>query len=593
MAVGYESLVGDSEWLKAMPFEHRFRRVPHDAFVARLIEEHGLFVSSLSFVPKLTLVIYATENLVSFRRTMESCLWQSAVHFNILIIAPYQQILHLIKREVQNRLYMDLFLKRSFEARIFFSESVSSVDESEWGAGYLVCLKTGDVLHPSCVTSIYLEINQLRGSDVVIWNEMHVAFRTDAQVVKCLRKPLFEPYTLFHLNYVGNSFAFRSAFISWFPDFDACLLKHDFHYFLLSIVKEKHCNFVTIPQHLLLRDVDHVQSHSYPDESRIGAHQAYFHDLGFTFKPSANALTYSLVPKRTAKKISVIIPFRDRVELTCKALKSVINQDAESDIEIILINNQSDARSVECIRSFLKSAESSTRMGRVLDYDKPFNHSAECNLGALEAGGDCVVFMNNDAQLLSRTALSEMAAWCLLPDVGTVGVQMLKDLEGTSVSAGITARQFVGSEFNSPVEESQDLNYAGFNRQTWGNSFACAAIAKKKFELVGPLDEVDFPNGYNDVDYSMRCRKAGLVNIYLGTISVYHNPGSSRGRYDEIHQKILLRRKFPEIYRDGLFQLALEERLAIGDHSSSISDSSKGYLHKISRAIRTRMGIAS
>jgi GT2 family glycosyltransferase len=395
------------------------------------------------------------------------------------------------------------------------------------------------------------------------------------------------------LNYVGNSFAFRSAFLSWFPDFDACLLKHDFHYFLLSIVKEKHCNFVTIPQHLLLRDVGHVQSHSYPGESRISAYQAHFSDLGFTFKPSANALTYSLVPKRTAKKISVIIPFRDRVELTCKALKSLINQDAECYLEIILINNQSDPRSVESVRRFLKSAESSTRTVRVLDYDKPFNHSAECNLGAMEAGGECLVFMNNDAQLLSRTALSEMAAWCLLPDVGTVGVRMLKDPKGTSVSAGITARQVVGSEFDSPVEESQDLNYATFNRQTWGNSFACAAISKRHFQLVGPLDEVDFPNGYNDVDYNMRCRKAGLVNIYLGTIDALHQPGASRGRYDEIHQKILLRRKFPEIYRDGLFQLTLEERLPIADHSSSIPDSSKGYFHRISRAIRARMGIAS
>jgi hypothetical protein len=53
----------------------------------------------------------------------------------------------------------------------------------------------------------------------------------------------------------------------------------------------------------------------------------------------------------------------------------------------------------------------------------------------------------------------------------------------------------------------------------------------------------------------MRCRKAGLVNIYLGTVSIYHKPGSSRGRYDEIYQKLLLKQKFPEIGRDGLFQL--------------------------------------
>jgi GT2 family glycosyltransferase len=109
------------------------------------------------------------------------------------------------------------------------------------------------------------------------------------------------------------------------------------------------------------------------------------------------------------------------------------------------------------------------------------------------------------------------------------------------------------------VQESQDIEFANLNRETWGNSFACAAISKEKFEMVGPLDEVDFPNGYNDVDYSMRCRKAGLVNMYLGTVSVYHKPGVSRGRYDEIHQKIILRRKFPEIVSEGLLQLTSRE----------------------------------
>ena len=99
------------------------------------------------------------------------------------------------------------------------------------------------------------------------------------------------------------------------------------------------------------------------------------------------------------------------------------------------------------------------------------------------------------------------------PGCRNSGCTHVHDLGGTRVSAGIAARQFVGTEVNSLVEEPHDIEYVGFNRQTWENSFAWTAISKRKFELVGSLNEVDFPNGYIDLDHSMRCRKAGLVNI--------------------------------------------------------------------------------
>jgi GT2 family glycosyltransferase len=319
---------------------------------------------------------------------------------------------------------------------------------------------------------------------------------------------------------------------------------------------------------------------------RGAACEDLFSNFGFAYMPTSDSPAYRLVPKRVAKKISVIIPFRDQPELTCKAVESVISQEIRSDLELILINNQSELRSVRSVRQFLTSVESTGRTVRMIDYDRPFNHSAECNLGAEQAQGECIVFMNNDARLLSRNALVEMAAWSLRPDVGIVGILMLHDPEGKRLSAGITARLVVRSEYESPVQECQDLEFAEFNRQTWGNSFACSAISKEHFEAVGRLDEIDFPNGYNDVDYSIRCRRLALVNIYLGSIRAFHRPGNSRGRCDEIHQKSLLRRKYPEILCDGLFQLALEKFLAGGDRSLPNQTSTTGYLKKISKYLR-------
>jgi GT2 family glycosyltransferase len=547
----YEQSLVESDWLKRLPFEHTSRNVSYDQFVRRLLQERGLFVAkTLPTVLPINVVIIAGRDLNGFERTLESCFLQSASGFIVDVVSHEPGILKQAQHYCEARMARDRILQSGFGARVSYRESFS--DCARDFDGYVIMLRSGDVLHPSCVTSLHLELRH-RPVNVCLWNEMHVDFRQATRVQKLVRKPLLERYTLFHFNYVGETFAVRTATLSSFSEIDRCFLEGDVHYFLLSILQAPDCRFTTIPQYLLLRDIENVRPES--ARPRSSAYREYFANAGFAFKSMGDGVRYSLSPMARAKKISVVIPFRNQPELTCRAVESVIRQDVTADLEVILIDNQSDSRTHQLVADFLKRIEPAGRIVQVLRYDKPFNHSAQCNLGARHAQGECLIFMNNDADLLSSNALVEMAAWSLLPDVGTVGVRILQDLEGKKQSAGIRARLAIGPEFNSPVEEAEDIEWGGFNRQTWGNSFACAAISKKTFDLVGPLDEVDFPNGYNDVDYSMRCRKLGLVNMYLGTIAVYHKPGISRGRYDEIHQKIMLRRKFPEICTDGLFQL--------------------------------------
>jgi len=553
----YEQILLRSSGLKGFPFEHTARNISHDQFVRRLLQERGLFAGgNLTPALPVNLVILADRDLIKFRRTLDSCFLQSARDYTVTVVSHDPAILKEARPACEERIASDRSLQSDFGERVFYRESIyEAARESD---GYLIILRSGDVLHLSCVTSVYLELNR-EPVDICLWNEMEVDFGAAARVRKLLRKPLLERYTLFHFNYIGESFAIRAKIVSSFSEIDRWFSNGDLHYFLLTLVRNRHYQFATIPQFLLLRDVENVRSEL--TGPRLSAYRDYFADQGFAIKSGLNRTRYSLSPKIRAKNISVIIPFRNQPELTSKAVQSVLDQNGAEDLEIILIDNQSDVRTREALSDFLKWIQNVENMSiKLLRYDKPFNHSAQSNLGARDARGDCLVFMNNDAQLLSRNALSEMAAWSLLPDVGTVGVCMLHDMEGKKCSAGICARRIVGHEFNSPVEETEDLDWSNCNRETWGNSFACAAISRNTFESVGPLDEVNFPNGYNDVDYSMRCRKANLVNMYLGTVQVYHKPGMSRGRYDEIHQKLLLRRKYPEIFRDGLFQLASEKR---------------------------------
>src|SRR4030095_8259972 len=102
----------------------------------------------------------------------------------------------------------------------------------------------------------------------------------------------------------------------------------------------------------------------------------------------------------------------------------------------------------------------------------------------------------------------EMCSWALFPDIGTVGCQVV-DSSLQLLCSGIRAREGLPGLHASLVEESKEASYSGVIREVLANTFACAAIARSTFEKIGWLNEVEFPNGYNDVEYCLRTRKQG------------------------------------------------------------------------------------
>ena len=105
------------------------------------------------------------------------------------------------------------------------------------------------------------------------------------------------------------------------------------------------------------------------------------------------------------------------------------------------------------------------------------------------------------------------------------------------------------------VAESTDDTFAGQIHEVIGNTFACAAISRNTLEKIGPLNQVEFPNGYNDVEFCLRARQKGFRHVYLGHLLVHHVPGTSRGYLDESFQRLMLRFQTSEYALDTLFQL--------------------------------------
>lgn len=232
------------------------------------------------------------------------------------------------------------------------------------------------------------------------------------------------------------------------------------------------------------------------------------------------------------RRVSIIIPFRDRSELTDACLNSIFRRtvDLADSMEIILIDNGSvDPATLR----WMSSIEARDPRIRLLHDPSPFNWSRLNNLGARQASGSTLVFLNNDTLVESPDWLFKLAGHVLRPDVGTAGPLLLYE-DGTIQHAGIV----IG------IGGWADHIYKGMEPRHFGTPFvspavprnvsavtgACLAISAAHFRELGGFDEA-FQICGSDVALSIAATRRGWHNVYLPQVRLYHLESKSRDAY--------------------------------------------------------------
>jgi len=152
-----------------------------------------------------------------------------------------------------------------------------------------------------------------------------------------------------------------------------------------------------------------------------------------------------------AKKVSIIIPVRDRVDLLARCINSLTSRTQYEPYEIVVVDN--DSTSEEAREYF------ATLKHRPLHYNGPFNFSAINNFAVRQTDSPWLLFLNNDTEVIEPGWLSAMAEHVQRPEVGAVGARLLFS-DDTVQHAGIV----VG------VGELQATLSAGSQRKSLGSS---------------------------------------------------------------------------------------------------------------------------
>jgi GT2 family glycosyltransferase len=241
--------------------------------------------------------------------------------------------------------------------------------------------------------------------------------------------------------------------------------------------------------------------------------------------PAASPLRLCTPVLRSDRRVSIIIPFKDRVELLRGCLKS-LRASTHRRFEVILVDNGStEPRTLRYLERF-----QGRRTWRVVACPGTFNFSRLCNAGALHARGDDLLFLNNDTEVLDADWLEQMLAVTGAPQVGVVGATLLYP-DGTIQHAGIYPQSdgtWTHVYRGCAPDQAGEHGELRQVRTVPAVTAACLLISRQRFMELGGFDE-RFPTTFNDVDLCQRIRQRGLLVAVTPHARLLHYESLSRG----------------------------------------------------------------
>lgn len=189
----------------------------------------------------------------------------------------------------------------------------------------------------------------------------------------------------------------------------------------------------------------------------------------------------------------------------------------------------------------LRRVEESVSNCQLVPYDKPFNFSEKCNLGAIASSGDVLVFLNDDIEVISPDWMETLVAMTEDPTVGAVGPLLLYDnfLVQSAGHHAIGPAHFArGMSPKSPAAGGWPLV---LNREVSGLTGACIAIRRSTFFQIGGFSE-QLPLNYNDVDFGYKLQTDGLRLLWTPDAVLFHFESKSRETMVSDEEKEQIRR---------------------------------------------------
>lgn len=230
--------------------------------------------------------------------------------------------------------------------------------------------------------------------------------------------------------------------------------------------------------------------------------------------------------------ISIIIPNKDHTEDIRRCITSLLDKSTYENYEVIVVENNS---TTEEIKNYYREIEKHPRI-RVVMYQGEFNYSKINNYGAGFAQGEYLLLLNNDTQVITANWMEELLMYGQRPDVGAVGAKLYyedKTIQHAGIVIGLGAHRTAGhTHYKVSYENVGYMGRLCYAQDVTAVTGACLLVKKSLYEQAGGLDE-SFAVALNDVDFCLKLRELGYLNVFNPYAQLYHFESKSRGFDDK------------------------------------------------------------
>ena len=439
---------------------------------------------------------------------------------------------------------------------------------------YIGLFDHDDLLHPSVLYEYVKAINE-QGADYLYCDEITFHNGDVDKMLTLHFKPDYAPDNLRANNYICHFSVFSRELLDGTELFRTQFDGSQDHDMILRLTDNAK-KIVHVPRVLYYwrshagSVASGIEAKPYAIEAAKGAVAEHLRKHGFeNFKITSTRafatifrIQYQILGR---PKISIVIPNKDHVEDLQRCVSSILEKSTYDNFEIIIVENNSGTQEImayygkllgyeygqapgsaekakglagEKAGNVLVAGENGLAPGRIkiVTYKGAFNYSAVNNLGVSYADGEYVLLLNNDTQVITANWLEELLMYAQREDVGAVGAKLYygdHTIQHAGVILGLGAHRTAGHCHYK--QERQNLGYMG--RLCYAQNFsavtgACLMVKKSLYEEVGGLDE-SFAISLNDVDFCLKLREKGLLNVFTPFAELFHFESISRGLDDQ------------------------------------------------------------
>ena len=402
---------------------------------------------------------------------------------------------------------------------------------------YIALFDHDDLLHP-CVLFAYMQAICEKDADYIYCDEATFKGNSINHMITLHFKPDFAPDNLLANNYICHFSVFSRELLEsgelFRSQFDG---SQDHDMILRLTAKAKH--IVHVPRILYYwrshkgSVASSIDAKTYAIDAAKGAVADHLTKLGYrNFEiesTRAFATIFRIKYELTRRPlVSIIIPNKDHVDDLSRCVESIINLSTYDNYEIVIVENNSETAE---IRTYYEEISRHPRV-QVVEYKGDFNYSKINNFGVQYAKGEYLLLLNNDTEVITPDWREELLMYAMRKDVGVVGAKLYypdKTIQHAGIVIGLGAHRTAGhTHYRIPEANVGYMGRLCYAQDVTAVTGACMMVSKALYEELGGLDE-SFTVALNDVDFCLRVREKGLLNIFTPFAELYHYESKSRG----------------------------------------------------------------